>query len=69
MEPFSIAMEDSELDVVPIHVLGVIDIDMMQMPSSDLTAFVCQSKQSHEGRYAVRHGIALLNEFGETVEG
>ena len=69
MEPFSIATEDSELDVVPIHVLGVIDVDMTRMPSSDLTAFARQSKQSHEGRYAVRHGIAPSNEFGETVEG
>ena len=61
---------EGEPDVLPIHALGVTDIDLTRTPSSDLMAFALANLNdaTKEGGYAVRHGMAPLDDFGETVE-
>ena len=62
--------DEGEPDVLPIHALGVTDIDLTRTPSSDLMAFALANLNdiTKEGGYAVRHGMAPLDDFGETVE-
>jgi len=56
-------------DVVPIHALGVTDTDLSKVSSSELMnhalANLCDISQ--EGGYAVRHGMRLINDFGENA--
>ena len=50
-----IGVDSGEPDVVPIHVLGVTDVDLTRTPSSDLMAFALAnlSDPLKEGGYVV----------------
>ena len=61
-------VDSSELDVVPIHVLGVTDVDLTRTLSSDLMAFALANLADPlKGGYIVGHSRRALDDFGESV--
>ena len=59
-----------EPDVVPIHVLGITDVDLTQTLSSDLMAFTLANfADPLKGGYIVRHSRHALDDFGECGPG
>ena len=64
-----LAVDSGEPDVVPIHVLGVTDVDLTRTASSDLMAFALANLADplEEGGYVVRHSRRALDDFGESV--
>lgn len=64
-----IGTESFGADVVPIHILGVTNVDLTWTSSLDLMSFALAnlSDSSKEGGYVIRHSRHALDDFGETV--
>ncbi|KIN94129.1 hypothetical protein M404DRAFT_35377 [Pisolithus tinctorius Marx 270] len=60
---------DDRGDVIPLHVLGVADIEQTKVSPSELMAQALAniSDNTHEGGYVVRHGHMPINDFAPTA--
>ncbi|KAI6024021.1 hypothetical protein BKA83DRAFT_4125415 [Pisolithus microcarpus] len=60
---------DSEPDVVPLQVSGMIDTDMSKLTASKLVAWANLWKEGKEGGYGIWHSHQPVNDFGHPQAG
>ena len=68
------AVDSEDIDhpgsnVIPIHILGITDTDLTRVSISELMSYVLVNlfDTSQEGRYAIRHSMSAINDFGKNA--
>ncbi|KIN95492.1 hypothetical protein M404DRAFT_165673, partial [Pisolithus tinctorius Marx 270] len=57
-------------DVTPLHVLGVVDVELTRVPTSELMAQALANfnNNTQEGGYVMRHGNTPINDFPPSMQ-
>ncbi|KIM61402.1 hypothetical protein SCLCIDRAFT_16142 [Scleroderma citrinum Foug A] len=65
----TVDMHSPGSDVIPLHVLGVTDMDLSKVSSSELMAHALVNFNDglQEGGYTVRHSMLPINDFGKNT--